>query len=318
VEGDVDEREVLRIKHLMGKYFEHLEMENYSPTTIETYRSHLNPFLRFLADRGDVENLSAVTGETLHQYQMEVHGERIRGRPMTVATHCHRLVAVRSLFRYLARRGAILSDPAGCLELPRLPETLPRRVLTVREMEKILRAPDVDRPLGLRDRAIMELLYSTGIRNAELRALNVGDVDPRNNQVHVTQGKGRRDRVLPLGEIAGSYVERYLEDARPTLTKGWEPTAALFVNHQGRRLGDCGLIYCVVGRYARAAKLAGVTPHVFRHTCATHMLKGRANIRHIQELLGHRSLTSTQRYTRLEITDLKREHRRCHPRERTK
>ena len=314
----MDEREVLRIKHLMENYFEHLKMENYSPRTIVGYRQHIKPFLRYLSQAGDVESLSAVTGETMHRYQMEAHGDRFRGRPLAMETHRHRLVVVRSFFRHLARRGSILSDPASGLELPRTAQTLPRRVMTIREMEKILNAPEVDRPRGLRDRAIMELLYSTGIRNGELRGLNVGDVDAKNNQVRVNQGKGRRDRVVPLGEVAGSYVGRYMEDARPALVKGREPTGALFVNHRGARLSESGLIYKVVGRYADQAKVAGVTPHVFRHTCATHMLRGRANIRHIQELLGHRSLETTQRYTRLEITDLKKEHRRCHPRERTK
>jgi len=314
----MEEREVQRVQRLVEGYCDHMAAENYSPVTIEGYQVHLRHFLGFLAGQEDVENLAAVTGETLHRYQMAVHGERPKGRALTVSTHCGRLVAVRMFFRHLVRRGKLLGDPSAALKYPRKDNTLPRRVLTIREVERILNAPDVDTPSGLRDRAILEVLYSTGLRNAELRALNVEDVETRDNQVRVNQGKGRRDRVVPLGEVAAAYVVRYLADGRPALMKGRKPTAALFVNQTGRRLGEGGLIYCIVGRNAKRAKLAGVTPHVFRHTCATHMLKGRANIRHIQELLGHRSLETTQRYARVEITDLKREHHRCHPRERTK
>jgi integrase/recombinase XerD len=314
----MDEEETGKIKRLTVKYEEHLETENYTLNAIKSYRSHLIRFLKFLAGESDVADLHAVTRETLHRYQMHLHQDRPKGKPLAITTQHRCLVCVRAFFRYLAKTQIILGDPSSAMELPRLPETLPRTVMTAKQVDKILNAPDVDTSLGLRDKAIMELLYSTGIRNAELRNLDMGDVDAANNQVVIHQGKGRRDRVVPLGEVAGAYVAQYIREARGRLTKG-TPTAALFVNHRGVRLGECGLIYNIVGKYAAREKLpARVTPHVFRHTCATHMLRGRANIRHIQELLGHRSLETTQRYTRLEIIDLKKEHRRCHPRERTK
>lgn len=307
------------IRRLMAAYLEALEAENYSPRTVEGYRDHLKRFVDFLGGMDEVDGLGAVTGELMHRYQLHVHGETIKGHPLSISTQQSRLVAVRGFFRHMARRGLILSDPCGGLELPRSGQTLPRHVMTSREVERLLNAPDVDELMGLRDRAVMELLYSTGMRNAELRALNVGDVDLANGQAAVRQGKGRRDRMVPLGDVAAVYVRRYVDDARPALVRDHEPTAALFVNYRGERLGDSGLIYNVVGKYVRLSGLpAAITPHVFRHTCATHMLKGRANIRHIQELLGHKCLVTTQRYTRVEISDLKREHRRCHPRERTR
>ena len=208
-------------------------------------------------------------------------------------------------------------DPSAEIRLPRPGRRLPRNVLTVGEARKLLDQPNVDKPLGLRDKAILELLYSTGVRNGELRRLTVRDVDVERQEVRVINGKGRKDRVVPLGSLAAVYVTRYIEDARPGfVAKRGEPVDFLFTRRTGRPLLPQDVEKTVI-KYARAAGLKkSVTPHGLRHTCATHMLKGRAGIRHIQEQMGHKSLATTQIYTHVEIADLKREHHRCHPRER--
>jgi integrase/recombinase XerD len=184
-------------------------------------------------------------------------------------------------------------------------------------MKKLLDAPNVHTVLGYRDRAVLELMYSTAMRRAEVEALKVEDVDFDGGFVRVNEGKGRKDRVVPLGKVAGKYLENYLKVIRPELVK--DPMErGLFLGQYGNPLtGD--VIWRMVKQYARKAGLTkNVYPHSFRHTCATLMMKNKANIRHIQELLGHASLLSTQVYTAVSIVDLKEAHRKYHPREREK
>jgi integrase/recombinase XerD len=175
-------------------------------------------------------------------------------------------------------------------------------------------------PLGLRDRAILEVLYSTGIRNAELRALQLYDLDLDRGLLRINEGKNAKDRVVPLGRAACNYLREYLTEARPRLLKarGAEATTEqlVFLSRTGRPLWTLGVIYPIRKHARRAGIEKTITPHTLRHTFATHMLQGRADIRHIQAMLGHASVATTQIYTRVEVTDLKAVHRRCHPRER--
>ena len=240
---------------------------------------------------------------------------QVQEEPRSLQTQRGRLVALRSFFRYLVKSSQILYDPATELELPKTRKNIPRDIMSKKEILKILNQPDPDNVLGLRDKAILELLYSTGIRNQELRNLCIYDIDIANNYLRVTRGKGKKDRVIPLGEIAATYVEEYLNHSRPKLLNK-EETNILFLTKHGRTMKNNGLIE-TIKKYAAKAKLEKhITPHSFRHTCATHLLKNNASLRHIQELLGHASIESTQIYTRVDISDLKRAHKRYHPRER--
>jgi integrase/recombinase XerD len=311
----MDEREILRVKHLTAQWLEHLEMENYSPCTIRDYAKVLRDFSRYLQTE-DVGELASVTGETMYRYQLHVYQETYKGKRLSLETQRGRLVAVRSFFRYLLRRGRVLSDPSSGLELPRQKKGLPRGIMTAREVNKILAQPDLDTPMGLRDRAMLETFYSTGARTSELQNLTVHDADLGRGELRIEEGKGRRGRVVPLGEVAAHYVGRYLERGRPTLA-GVRPDAEgwLFLSRYGEKLESGGVNLRIRAYLRQAGIVKRVTAHGFRHTCATHMLRGGAGIRHIQALLGHRSLETTQRYTRVEMGDLKREHRRTHPRE---
>jgi len=167
--------------------------------------------------------------------------------------------------------------------------------------------------LGLRDRAMLELLYSTGIRVSELAALNVGDLDLRNAELRV-RGKGSKERIVPLGEVVREYLGRYLSASRPYLAPTEKP--ALFLSLRGKRFHYTNISFLVRSYGRKAGIRKRVSPHGLRHTCATHLLQGRADIRHIQRILGHASIATTQRYTRVEIADLKKVLKRCHPRER--
>ena len=206
-------------------------------------------------------------------------------------------------------------DPSRDIPYAKTPKRLPRSILTRKEMSKLLMAPDTHSLMGYRDRAMLEVFYSTGLRNSELGALKVEDVDTEEGFVRVNLGKGGKDRVVPLGKIACRYVENYIHSIRPHLVRGGD-NRCLFLSLQGHQMARA-VIASIVRRYARKAKLGKtVTPHSLRHTCATQMMRNKANLRHIQELLGHACLTTTQVYTSVTIADLKEAHQKYHPRER--
>ncbi len=308
-----------RAEKLIQCFLERIRALGWSPRTLESYRSHLARFLTFLETEADITDIATVTPETLHAYQLHLYGwVGEKGRGLSLATQSARLSVVRTFFRFLVKTDILRYNPAAGIELPRRRKRLPRSMLSKKEMAGLLTAPSLRTPLGLRDRAMIEVLYSTGMRNAELRSLQVGDVDLERGVVRINEGKNRRDRVVPLGAAACAAVRQYLLTARSRFlavrNNGFEPT--LFLSKNGRPLLALGVIY-PIRKYARLAGIERtVTPHSLRHTFATHLLQGRADIRHIQAMLGHASVATTQLYTRVEVTDLKEVHRRCHPRER--
>jgi len=303
---------------LIERFLERIRALGWSPRTLDSYRSHLAKFLTYLDNETDIAEITAVTPEILHSYQMHLYGwVGEKGRGLSLATQAARLSAVRSFFRFLVKTEVLRYDPAAGIELPRRRKVLPRSMLSKKEMGGLLAAASETTPLGLRDRAMIEVLYSTGMRNAELRALGVGDLDLERGLVRINEGKNGRDRVVPLGKAACSSVRQYLTATRPKLLARRGATEpALFVSKNGRPLRALGVIY-PIRKYAKQAGIERVvTPHTLRHTFATHLLQGHADIRHIQAMLGHASVATTQLYTRVEVTDLKEVHRRCHPRER--
>jgi len=306
-----------RFELLIARFLERMRVEGFSPRTIDSYRSQLGFLLAWLDTETDVEEITAVTLELLHGYQTWLYGYTDEeGRGLAIATQAARLSVVRAFFRWLVKTDVLLYDPSGGLVLPKRKGILPRSVLTKQEVTRMLAAADTTTTLGLRDRAMLEVLYSTGIRNAELRALTVYDLDLDRGLVRINEGKNAKDRVVPLGEIACRWLQEYLDEARPKLlARDSVGEQTVFLSKNGRPLLPLG----VIDRIRRLAKAAGierpVTPHSMRHTFATHMLRGRADIRHIQAMLGHASVATTQIYTRVEVTDLKTVHKRCHPRE---
>lgn len=303
------------------RFLEQMQVIGWSPRTLEAYRSHLGFFIAHLDAETDVEEITEVLPETLHAYQAHLFtwtGED--GRGLSIATQAARLSAVRSFFRHLVKSDVLLHDPAAGVMPPKRKGTLPRSILTKQEVARLLASPDARTPLGLRDRAMLEVLYSTGIRNAELRALRIYDLDLDRGLLRVNEGKNAKDRVVPLGRAASNYLREYIAEARPKLLVGRGSGGAtdetVFLSRTGRPLRTLGVIYPIQKHAKRAGIERKITPHTFRHTFATHMLQGRADIRHIQAMLGHSLVATTQIYTRVDVTDLKAVHRRCHPRER--
>jgi integrase/recombinase XerD len=230
---------------------------------------------------------------SLEAYQLALaQVRRSDGRPLAVGTQALALTALKRFGKWLARARHVRENPAEDLILPRRPRRLPRVILTAEETERVLAGPDISRFLGLRDRAILETLYSTGIRRLELIQLHLTDVEFSRGVVLVREGKGRKDRVVPIGARALRWVGRYLEHARPRLANAQDP-GFLFLTRRGRRFRENRLSE-MVRRHVRAARLAkDGSCHIFRHTMATLLLENGADIRVVQEILGHAHLAST-------------------------
>ncbi len=294
----------------------------YSERTVTEYAAHVRGFLAWVEASG--LTLGGLRKGDLVAYQTELLASRRRdGSPYSAGFQANRYSALKSFFGFLTRRLLVLHDPMAGLERPRTETRLPRTILTPREAQRVIEAPATRTPLGLRDRGILETLYATGIRASELIQLSPFDVDIEERTLRVVRGKGGKDRNVPLTPPAAAAIEEYLARSRPALLaaartgSGVYPARAakrLFVSPRGGVLYRATLTKTV--RYwAREAGLEKrVTPHTFRHTVATHLLKNGADIRHIQALLGHASLNTTERYTHVEISDLRAVVRRAHPR----
>jgi len=286
----------------------------YAALTVKSYAGHARAFLRWLDERGT--SLVEVRTDDLLAHQSGLYAARTRsGKPYSAGVHVNRLKAVKTFFRFLCRRGYTLTDPSAAVEYPRGEMRLPREVLSAEEARRLLLAARGRSPQQLRDKALLETLYSTGVRLGELRNLTPPDADTADRTLRVVLGKGRKDRYVPLTRAAAAAIESYLVNGRPALARSTR-ASWLFLTNAGRRLHEhtVGGILASCARRARIKKR--VTAHTLRHSLATHLLRGGADIRHIQALLGHASLQSTERYTRVEIQDLKDAIRRAHPRSR--
>jgi integrase/recombinase XerD len=295
---------------LLGHYEDDVHVR-YEAKTGHEYLREVGSFLAWLEGRGVA--LAAARTEDVLAYQSHLYAQRKpSGKPYSSGNLKNRIKALKGFFRFLYRRGYLLHDPAASVDYPRSERRLPRVILTRDEARKVIEAPDTKTATGLRDRAILETFYATGIRCAELSNLTPDDVDTEERVLRVVRGKGRRDRYVPLTRAAAEAIDLYLAKARPKLVR--REKRFLFLQNRGGRM-DSGTLNRLVHQWAQAAGVKKhVTCHTFRHSVATHLLKGRADIRHIQALLGHASLATTQRYTHVEIQDLKDVIRRAHPR----
>jgi integrase/recombinase XerD len=310
----MEEQDINKITFLIQQFRDHLAVEGYSPRVVADYPYNLKFFVRFL-EVIDIHGLTDITADMIQQFQIWLYGcKRKDGQPLSLETQRARLLCVKMFFQWQRKRGLILIDPAVDLQMPRIGRRLPKDIPTVKEIRKIMNQPRTETRFGLRDRAILETLYSTGIRNSELCHLTIRDVDLSRQEVRVNNGKGQTDRIVPMGSVAAAYIGQYIEAARPGFVQK-HPTDVLFTRGTGKTL-TIREIELYVEKYVKRAGInKRITPHTLRHACATHMLKGKASLRHIQEQLGHKTIATTQIYTHVDITDLKKEHQRCHPRE---
>jgi len=301
----------------MQAFLEWTEVKGFSRDTYLRRRAALRRFIVWCSER-ELHTPQEITKPILERYQRYLYYYRkADGQPLTFGSQNVMLTPIKTFFKWLTKENHILYNPASELELPQKPKRLPKTILPVDDIEAILSQPDIGTAAGLRDRAIMELLYSTGIRRMELVKLTVYDLDTRRSTLMIREGKGRKDRLLPIGQRALAWVEKYQQDARLTLVTG-KDDGTLFITDQGTpfRRGALG------GRIKRYIRAAGIevegSCHLFRHAMATHMLENGADIRFIQVMLGHEDLSTTEIYTRVSIEKLRQIHALTHPADRPK
>ncbi len=271
------------------EYLEDLRVRQRTPEAVLGQAKSLRTFLRWCDDR-ELSRPSEVTRPMLERYQRHLfYARKKNGRPLSARTQYAHLNTVQLFFRFLSRGGHLDANPASELELPRLPHKLPLAVLSTDEVELVLSQPNLSTPDGLRDRAMLELLYSTGVRRSELAHLRIFDIDSGRGTVFVRQGKGRKDRVVPIGERALAWALKYLEEGRPKLAVGHDE-GVLFLGDAGEGL-HVDYLSQLVRHYMKKSGLnkPGAC-HLFRHSMATAMLDGGADVRFVQEMLGHASL----------------------------
>ncbi len=256
--------------------------------------------------------LDNLTREILYEYQQEL-AFRVssRGKLLSLRTQGQRLGVIKSFTRYLKEHDYMILDPGDAIRLPKTPKRLPKVILNTMELKKIMQAADIRTTRGYRNRVILEILYDTAIRRSELAGIKINNLDLHSGFIHV-HGKGDKDRVVPVSDRVSRLIENYIVMVRSGYIQG-KDTGHLVLNRWGEQM-DPNAIWAVVKRCADLAGIRkNVSTHTFRHTCATHMLKNGAPVRHIQEMLGHESLESTQVYTRVTINDLKEIHAKYHP-----
>jgi integrase/recombinase XerD len=299
------------LTHYMNAHFEWMLVSGYAEDTIRARRVALRRFIGWCAERS-LRDPKDITKPILERYQRHLfYYRKSDGRPMTLGAQLGYLAPLKTFFKWLTRENHIPYNPASELQLPRQPKHLPRHILSVQEVEAILAEADASTPQTLRDRAMLETLYSTGLRRMELPGLALYDVDLTRRIVMVREGKGRRDRVIPIGVRACAWVEKYLTESRPQLLVA--EVEALFVNDYGEPVTP-EFLATKVKRYLLFAGIdkPGAT-HLFRHAMATHMLDNGADTRFIQAMLGHADLATTQIYTHVSIEKLKQIHDATHP-----
>jgi len=295
----------------LNKFITYLIAEkNASPYTVKNYRHEIGEFLDFLKEQG-IDSWDGVDRYVLRRYLAW-----LQAQGYVKASITRRISELRSFCRYLVREGMLDKNPIRAISSPKVPKRLPD-YLDLHEVEALLAAPDAMDPQGQRDLAILEVLYASGLRVSELVSLNLRNVDLQHSELRVW-GKGAKERVALLGEPACRALRRYIREGRPQLIKEGRETNALFLNRLGSRLSTRS-VNNILDRYAKLAGLERrVTPHVMRHTFATHLLDGGADLRTVQELLGHADLSTTQIYTHVSQARAKEVYRKAHPRARNK
>ena len=297
--------------HLL-RFFEWCQIQQYTTSTVRSWKAVLRQFTQWCLDRG-IDQPRLVTYPILTQYQRHLfYYRKTNGDPLSTYSQNARLSPVKTLFRWLTREHYILFNPASELQLPKKQRALPRAILSLEEVDSLLSQANIHDIYGIRDRAMMEVLYSSGIRRMELMNLKVHDVAHNLGTLFIHEGKGKKDRVVPIGDRALAWLKKYQDDIRPQLVLG-DDDYTLFINQYGEKMS--------MGAFSRKIRVymqqAGIDKpgscHLFRHSMATHMLENGADIRYIQELLGHAKLDTTQIYTQVSIKKLKSIHNATHP-----
>ncbi|AHD05101.1 tyrosine recombinase XerD [Paenibacillus larvae subsp. larvae] len=295
------------MKQKLDEFIIYLQDERrLAPNTVESYKRDLAQYADFLSSEG------ILAWEETQRVHVITYMNNLKQLGRAPATISRTLVSIRALYHYLIREQVMTLDPSGQVESPKAETKIPV-ILTVEEMDNLLGVPNTGTSSGLRDKAMLELLYATGIRVSELITLNKGDIYADLGYVRCT-GTGGKERIVPMGKVATLWIQRYLNEAREALLKEGKPDKALFLNHIGTRMTRQGF-WKMMKKYATEAGIhKEITPHTLRHSFATHLLENGADLRAVQELLGHSDLSTTQRYTFVTKTKMKEVYDLTHPR----
>jgi integrase/recombinase XerD len=303
------------IHDLLSKYKEHLRVLNRSSSTIEAYTDHVRLFLNLT----HITDIKRVTQKEIEDYMAALYAYKsIYNKPYCTNTICLKIRAVKRFFEFLENANTIFINPAESIKEPKKEKRLPRSILKPEEVCAILNQPNLGTKKGIRDCAILEVFYATGIRLGELCRLAIYDVDLTEQMLRINLGKGEKDRVVPMGKHTAGFLREYLRKARPYFIQKDKTVLHLFVNTYGKPISKQA-VTIMVRAYARAADIKKqVSPHTFRHSFATALIRNGAEVTAVQKMLGHTNLRTTQRYIQSLGLDLKKAHQKAHPRERDK
>ena len=294
------------MNQMLDQFLHYLIVEKgLSKNTIEAYGHGLNRFLDHLREKG-IREWGNVT-----KFDVKTFLFSLKRRGLSARTVVRNLSAIRTFFKFLTQEGILEANPSEELESPKVPKTLPK-VLSLKEVEQLLEQPNLQTPLGIRDRAMLELLYATGMRVSELTRLPINQINLEGGYVLI-HGKGSKDRIVPLGREAMKWVTLYLKTTREKLSKGRE-SAFLFINRSGKGMSRQRFWRNLKALGQRAGIRKRVTPHLLRHSFATHLLERGADLRSVQMMLGHVDISTTQIYTHVTRERLKKVHQQYHPR----
>lgn len=315
------------LESLFDMYLQSLMLRAQAEDTLKSAKDNMKCFFRYLRKQG-INDISRVKEETINGYMVYLYDYRKKNNdPLAIRTIIYRLSGLKYFYRYLIRTGIVKIDPTTKIERPKEEDSIPRVIMTQEETKRLLKAPDWRTAIGYRDRTIMEILYSSALRNLELRSLRVEDINLVKGLICVNKGKGGKTGVVPVGKIACRFLRSYIEKIRPQFLsiadKGYignqveagtqpQDNSYLFLNEHGRMLGK-GALSKIIKKYYKAIGIKKqITAHCFRHSAATHLLEQNMDIRYIQEFLRHEKIDSTQIYARVVINDLKEKYKQHH------
>ncbi len=305
------------MEHEIQRFLTYMAAERgASANTISAYRNDLAQLRAYFVEQaveaqGDERLVMPI--DEINVQQLQEYIAHLREQQYAAATVARKIAALKSLFGYLHAENVISDNPAEQLVSPRVGRSLPR-TLSIDEVDRLLEQPAyTDTPEATRDLAMIEMLYATGMRVSEFVSLDLSSIELQGNHASVRcVGKGRRERLIPIHQVAVGALSRYLREARPKLARG-RREAALFINRRGERLTRQG-VWLIIRNYAEEAGISNVTPHTLRHSFATHMLRGRASLRNVQQMMGHANITTTQLYTQLTDEHIRDAYTHAHPR----
>lgn len=316
------ENQKQKLELMRGRFIEYLTALNYARWTVLNYGRDVRVFFDWLTENTSSNSIADVTAAQLSQYQialyrLETEDEKTGKKKQRLSTgaQANKLAAMKRFFLWLWQEGLIVHNPSAGVQMPKQPKTLPRNILTPAEAKRLIESVPTKKPRDIRDRAILEVMYATGIRLSELLDLTIYDVEMQTGTLRIEHGKGDETRLVPLTETAKTAIKLYLAEARSVFATEIGQIRLFVSSRSGGQLFADDIRRIIKKAYKAANIKKHISPHTLRHTCATHLLKGKADIRQIQKLLGHRRLSSTEIYTHVELGDLAEVIARCHPRE---